>query len=71
MNTRLDVMQGVKEFAKVVGALDAIICDIAREQKSENLKKFLGELSTTLRVLEERTPWANTAKLYIGLMKEA
>eukprot|EP00957_Ditylum_brightwellii_P178033 13560810-Ditylum_brightwellii.AAC.1 len=71
MKTRLDVMQAVKEFAKVVGAPDAIICNAAREQKSENFKKFLGELGTTLCVLEEGTPGANKAKLYIGLMKEA
>eukprot|EP00957_Ditylum_brightwellii_P018400 1384609-Ditylum_brightwellii.AAC.1 len=64
-------MQAVKEFAKVVGAPDAIVCDAAREQKSENLKKLFGELGTTLRVLEEGTLWANKAKLYIGLMKEA
>eukprot|EP00957_Ditylum_brightwellii_P124443 9484066-Ditylum_brightwellii.AAC.1 len=64
-------MQAVKEFAKVVGAPVAIICDAARKQKSENLKKFLGELDTMLRVLEEGTPWANKAELYIGLMKEA
>eukprot|EP00957_Ditylum_brightwellii_P109159 8327111-Ditylum_brightwellii.AAC.1 len=38
MNTRSDVMQAVKEFAKVVGAPDVIICDAAREQKLENLK---------------------------------
>ena len=28
-------------------------------------------MGTTLRVLEEGTPWANKAELYIGLMKEA
>eukprot|EP00957_Ditylum_brightwellii_P135499 10330843-Ditylum_brightwellii.AAC.1 len=71
MKTRLNVMQAVKEFDKVAGAPDAIICDAAREQESENLKKFLGELGTTLHVLEEGTLWANRAKLYIGLMKEA
>jgi hypothetical protein len=32
---------------------------------------FLGEIGTTLRVLEEGTPWANKAELYIGLIKEA
>jgi hypothetical protein len=31
----------------------------------------LGEIGTTLRVLEEGTPWANKAELYIGLIKEA
>eukprot|EP00957_Ditylum_brightwellii_P007046 533385-Ditylum_brightwellii.AAC.1 len=62
MKTRSNVMQSVKEFAKVVGAPDLIICDAAREQKSENLKNFLGELGTMLRVLEEGTPWANKAE---------
>eukprot|EP00957_Ditylum_brightwellii_P189843 14452875-Ditylum_brightwellii.AAC.1 len=38
MKTRSDVMQAIKKFATVVGALDAIICDAAREQKSDNLK---------------------------------
>eukprot|EP00957_Ditylum_brightwellii_P186841 14227451-Ditylum_brightwellii.AAC.1 len=33
MKTRLDVMQAVKEFAKVVGDPNAIICDATREQK--------------------------------------
>eukprot|EP00957_Ditylum_brightwellii_P091483 6966261-Ditylum_brightwellii.AAC.1 len=38
MKTRSDVMQAVKEFTNVVGAPGAIICDAAREQKSESLK---------------------------------
>jgi hypothetical protein len=66
-----EVLQAVKEFAKEIGAPDAIICDAASEQKSKPLRKFLGEIRTTLRVLEEGTPWANKAKLYIGLIKEA
>ena len=28
-------------------------------------------MGTTLRVLEENTPWSNKAELYIGLIKEA
>ena len=66
-----EILQAVKEFAKEIGAPEAIICDSAREQKSHDLRKFLGEISTTLRVLEEGTPWANKAELYIGLIKEA
>jgi hypothetical protein len=71
MTSKSEVLQAVKEFAKEVGAPDAIICDAAREQKSKSLRKFLGEIGTTLRVLEEGTPWANKAELYIGLIKEA
>jgi len=33
--------------------------------------KVLGEIGTTLRVLEEGTPWSYKAELYIGLIKEA
>jgi hypothetical protein len=71
MKSKSEVLQAVKEFAKKIGAPDAIICDAASEQKSKPLQKFLGEFGTTLRVLEEGTPWANKAELYIGLIKEA
>jgi hypothetical protein len=71
MTSKSEVLQAVKQFAKEIGALEAIICDAAAEQKSKDLRKFLGELGTTLRVLEEGTPWANKAGLYIGLIKEA
>jgi hypothetical protein len=49
----------------------AIISDAAAEQKSAPLRKFLGEIGTTLRIMGEGTPWANKAELYIGLIKEA
>ena len=61
----------MKQFAKEVGAPDAIICDSAPEQKSIELRKFVREIGSTLRVLETGTPWANKAELYIGLLKEA
>ena len=66
-----EILQTVKEFAKEIGAPEAIICDSTREQKSHDLRKFIGEISTTLRVLEEGTPWANKAELYIELIKKA
>jgi hypothetical protein len=73
MTSKSEVLQAVKEFAnRLPGAPDTIIvCDAAREQKSMSLRKFLGDIGTTLRVLEEETPWANKAELYIGLIKEA
>ena len=40
-------------------------------QKQKKTKKFCHQVGTTLRVLEEGTPWANRAELYIGLFKEA
>jgi hypothetical protein len=65
MKSKSKVLQAVKEFAKEIGAPDAIICDAASEQKSKPLRKFLGEIGTTLRVLKEGTPWANKAELYM------
>jgi hypothetical protein len=71
MKSKAEVLQAVKQFAKEIGAPDAIICDMAGEQTSHALKRFCQEIGTTLRVLEEGTPWANKAELYIGLIKEA
>ena len=38
---------------------------------SSEVKKFCNDIGTTLRALEEGTPWSNKAELYIGLIKEA
>ena len=65
------MLLAVKQFAKEIGAPDAIDCDGAGEQTSLELKRFLNSIGTTLRVLEEGTPWSNRAELYIGLMKAA
>ena len=32
---------------------------------------FCNKIGTTLRLLEQKTQWANLAELYVGLMKEA
>ena len=61
----------MKQFAKEIGAPEAIICDMAGEQTSQELKRFCQEIRTMLRVLEKGTPWANKAELYIGLIQEA
>ena len=64
-------MQAVKQFAKAIGALDAIICDASKAQTSKPLRAFCNDIGTTLKILEENTPCSNKAKLYIGLLKEA
>ena len=63
MRTKSEVLQAVKQFAKEIGAPDAIICDISCEQTSRSLRKFCGEIGTTLHILEEGTPWVNKAEL--------
>ena len=47
------------------------ICDAAKAQKSKAVKIFCLDIGTTLNFLEENTPWANKAELYIGIIKEA
>jgi hypothetical protein len=71
MKSKAEVLQAVKQFAKEIDAPNAIICNMAGEQTSHTLKRFCQEIGTTLPVLEEGTPWANKAELYIGLIKEA
>jgi hypothetical protein len=71
MKSKSEVLQAVKQFAKEIGAPEAIICDMAGEQTSQNLRTFCNEIGTTMRVLEEGAPWANNAELYIGLLEEA
>jgi hypothetical protein len=71
MRRKSDVLAAVKQFAKEIGAPDAFVADRAGEQMSFDLKQFCNDIGTTLRALEEGTPWANKAELYIGLMKEA
>ena len=64
------MLAATKEFAKDVGAPDAIVCDMASKQLSSEMKQFCNAMGTTLRALQEGTPWANRAELYIKLMKE-
>ena len=35
------------------------------------MKRFLNDIGTTLRLLEEGTPWSNKADVYIGILKES
>lgn len=71
MKKESDVKNAMKAFAKEVGAPDTIICDHSKAQTGKEVRSFCAEMSTTLRVLEKGTPWANKAELYVGLFKRA
>ena len=71
MKSRSELLLAVKQFVKEIGAPETIVSDGAAEQRSHALRKFLTDIGSTLRILEEGTPWANKAELYIGLLKEA
>ena len=71
MKSKREVPQALKVFAKMVGAPDAIVCDMSGEQTSREVKQFCNLIGTKLKLLEQGTPWTNRAELYIGLLKEA
>ena len=71
MRRKSEVLQAVKQFTKEIGAPDAIVADMSGEQMSGEMKRFIDSIGTSLRALEEGTPWSNKAELYIGLIKEA
>ena len=71
MKRKSEVLLAIKQFAKEVGAPDSFVADMSGEQMSSEVKNFCNDIGTTLRALEEGTPWSNKADLYIGLIKEA
>ena len=71
MRRKSEVLQVIKQFAKEIGAATSIIADMAGKQMSQEVRKFCNDIGTTLRALEEGTPWSNKAELYIGHLKEA
>jgi hypothetical protein len=52
----------MKQFAKEIGAPDAFVADMSGEQMPKEVKAFCNEIGSTLRALEEGTPWANKAE---------
>ena len=71
MKRKSEVLLAIKQFAKEIGAPDSFVADMSGEQMSSEVKKFCNDIGTTLRALEEGTPWSNKAELCIGLIKEA
>ena len=71
MKKKSEVLLVIKQFAKEIGAPDSFVADMSGEQMSSEVKKFCNDIGTTLRALEECTPWSNKAELYIGLINKA
>ena len=59
MQQKSEVLQATKQFAKEIGAPTSIIADMSGEQMSHDVRKFCSNIGTTLRALEEGTPWSN------------
>ena len=56
MKRKSKVLSALKQFAKEVGAPDAIVSDMAKEQVSQDVRNFCNMIGMTLRALEEGTP---------------
>lgn len=71
MKSESQVLHAIHQFAKTIGAPDALIYGASRAKKSQEVRKYCNAINTTLRVSEEKTPFANKAELYICIIKEA
>ena len=69
MKRKSEVLLAIKQFVKEIGAPDSFVADMSGEQMSSEVKKLCNDIGTSLRALEEGTPWSNKAELYIGLIK--
>ena len=65
MKKKSEVLLAIKQFAKEIGAPDSFVADMSGEQMSSEVKKFCNDIGTTLRALEEGTPWSNKAELFL------
>ena len=64
MRRKSEVLQAIKQLAKEIGVPSSIIADMSGEQMSHDVRKFCNDIGTTLRALEECTPWSNKADVY-------
>jgi len=64
-----EYMLALKSFCREVGVPERLVCDPHRTQISKDVRRFLYEVGTTLRVLERSTQWANLAERFIGMLK--
>ena len=71
MEKESDVLLTLKLFAKDVGLPEDLVTDGTKAETSAEVKIFCINIGTTLKILEQGTPWANLAELYIGILKSA
>ena len=69
MKSLTEYPSALRKFAKEVGAPDILVADPQKSHASKEVMYFCNKIGTTLRLLEQKTQWANCAELYVGLMK--
>ena len=71
MQSKGDFLDALQLFCKEIGVPHTMVMDPSGEQSKKEVKRFMHQVGTTPRYLEENTQWANRAELYIGLFKES
>ena len=71
MELKPDFKDALHLFCKEIGVTISLVIDPSGEETSKAVRKFCNQVSTTLRVLEQSTQWANRAELYIGLLRKS
>ena len=72
MRKELEVLLAMKLFAKDLGVPKAIITDSSAAKTLHDVRSlFCINIGSTLKILEESTPWANLVELYIDLLKSS
>jgi len=71
MKSPSEFPKALKMFAKELGVPEAIIADLHKCNKSNEVKQFCHKIGMMLRILEGSTQWANRKELYVGLFNEA
>ena len=71
MKKQSDFHQALHRFCKEVGVPEKLVMDAHPAQTSSATRRLCSQVGTIMKVLEQGTPWANRAELYIGLLKEA
>ena len=69
MEKKSDFQDCLHLFCKEVGVPEVIVVDPSGEQTSKPVRRFCIQVGTTLRLLEEKTQWANCAELCIELLE--
>ena len=62
MASRGDFMEALHIFCKEDGVPTPLVMDPAGELRKKDVKKFLHQVGTTPRYIEENTQWANRAE---------
>ena len=71
MNSQSEFNDTLHFVFREIGVIFSLVMDDHMAQKKNKTKKVCHQVGTTLRILEEGTPWAKFTELYISLFKEA